>query len=366
MFWRRGGRLREKFFQLANGGDFVETDIAEVRLIPAFQSAHQFDSIERRHVQVGIERGIARIGGDGASGDLGDQRGQGAIAVFWGDCFVESCVDELANAREQRLQSRRAREVRIGPQKQAANLLIFRQGAIGVFEYGRLVRVRRVFEQQHRARLRVAVAFDADHHAIAHSRLATHRFFEIFGMDVHARGRNDHIFAAAFEIQAALRVGFAHVSGAKPSIGFHDGLRLIVLTVRGGDIFAAHQDFAVLVHTNFHAGENFADGAFRGTERMIEADERSGLGHAVTLNHGISQAVPECFHLFGEGGASGNERPEFPAQKRMDFAESPPAREEMLILGAREIFVEVPGAVVAFHLAQDFALQRFDKARNRY
>src|ERR1700735_3066793 len=50
----------------------------------------------------------------------------------------------------------------------------------------------------------------------------------------------------------------------------------------------------------------------------------------------------------------------------MDAPESPPAKKKVLLLRAREILATLLCAAVAFHLAQDFTLERFDKSRNRH
>ena len=182
-------------------------------------------------MQVGVKCSAARIADDRVSGNLGDQRDQRAVVILKGGRCIKSCADEFANAREQRLQSGSAREIGFGPQEPAANFLIFRERAIGIFDHCRLIRMRRIFEQQHGARLCVTVPFDSYHYAIAHAGLAAHRSFQILGIDVHTRRSDDHIFPAAFEIEAAFRVGFPHISSAKPPIGCRYRLRLITLAI---------------------------------------------------------------------------------------------------------------------------------------
>src|SRR5580658_8231976 len=152
----------------------------------------------------------------------------------------------------------------------------------------------------------------------------------------------------------ALLIGFGHVSGVQPSVGFGNRFRLILLSIGLRDVFSAHQDFALLINANFHAREDFADGAFCGVERMIQTDERSGFGHAVSLNYGVAEAVPEGFHLFRQSGTAGDESPKFPTETRMDSPESPPAPEEVFFFGAGKVFVELLEPAIAFQLALDF------------
>ena len=122
----------------------------------------------------------------------------------------------------------------------------------------------------------------------------------------------------------------------------------------------------MLIDSNLHTGEHLANRALCGPERMVQTDERGGFCHAVTLNHGVPQAVPEFFRPFGQRRASGNESPEFPTQQRMDAPESPPAQKKVSLLGACDIFAKSFRPAIALELAQNFALQRFDKSRNRH
>ena len=72
-------------------------------------------------------------------------------------------------------------------------------------------------------------------------------------------------------------------------------------------------------------GSGFADGAVADVEGMVEGDERGGLGHAVALDQGEAEAVPEGFELGGQRGSAGDDGPELPAQRAVYAAEAPPA-----------------------------------------
>src|SRR5713226_3205432 len=98
---------------------------------------------------------------------------------------------------------------------------------------------------------------------------------------------------------------------------------------------------------------------------MIQTDERSGLRHSVSLNHGESQPIPEGFGLLRERGSARDERPEFPAETRVDPAESPPPAKKVLPVRQGEILAKLLSISVAFLLALDLTLEGFNEARDR-
>ena len=134
-------------------------------------------------------------------------------------------------------------------------------------------------------------------------------------------------------------VEFADIAGVQP--GFvGGGLHCAGLPVARGDIFAADENFAVFGELEFAAGQDFADGALRRAKRMIEADQRSGFGHAVALDDGVADALEEFFRGGGERGAAGDEGPEFPAEAAVNAAEEPGAAEEFPTVGGSERTIE--------------------------
>src|ERR1700731_4721101 len=70
---------------------------------------------------------------------------------------------------------------------------------------------------------------------------------------------------------------------------------------------------------------------------MVEGDEGGGLGHAVALDEGEPDAVPEGFELGGQGGAAGDDGPELPTQGAMHLTEAPPALPDGKALGGFEL-----------------------------
>ncbi len=72
----------------------------------------------------------------------------------------------------------------------------------------------------------------------------------------------------------------------------------------------------------------------RGAERVIEADEGCGFGHAITLHNGVTDAAEELHRR--KCRAARDKRPEFPSEASVDAAESPRATKEFLPVGRFE------------------------------
>ena len=72
---------------------------------------------------------------------------------------------------------------------------------------------------------------------------------------------------------------------------------LAALPISRGDIFSAHQNFAILIQFHFAALEHFSDRARPDAKRVIHADQRSCLRQSVALNRGESDAAPELLHV---------------------------------------------------------------------
>src|SRR5437870_13863828 len=98
---------------------------------------------------------------------------------------------------------------------------------------------------------------------------------------------------------------------------------------------------------------------------MIQANERSGLGHSVSLNHGVSQAVPKRFVLLRQSGSAGNKGPKFPAKMPVNAPESPPTEKKVLLFRLREIPAKCLQPSVSLLTTFHFPLKGFDDSRNR-
>src|ERR1019366_1201934 len=123
-------------------------------------------------------------------------------------------------------------------------------------------------------------------------------------VDVHPFARHNDVLLAAFEIQVAVPVERAQVSGAEPAVLCEYRLQLLILPVPSGDIGAAHQDFAILVELHFAAFQHLADGALAGMERGVQRNQRRGFRQSVALDDHKTQPPPEFFRLAVEGRAS--------------------------------------------------------------
>jgi len=130
-------------------------------------------------------------------------------------------------------------------------------------------------------------------------------------------------------------------------------LQRAFLPVTTGNVFAAHQNLAIVREMKFAARQNFSDGTCSRAKRMIEADERGGLRHAVALHHRVAEALEEILRFRGKRGSAGNEGPEFPAETPMNAAEHPGAAKKFLGLGGSESAREPFEFAARFEIALD-------------
>src|SRR5579859_1632177 len=301
---------------------------------------------------------------NGTAGNARDQSSEGISGKGDFRCAALRFPHDIADEGKDRLLGRRPGEIRLWPNKRAPYFLILSQRQIGAFNYRSWVTVGAI-QQKYGARLGVAVAFGADHDAIANAGLRAQGFFQILRVNIQAGRSDDDVFTPALEIQVASPVRVRYISRSEPSVGFGYGQRLPILPVGCRHVFAAHQNFAIPVNPHFHARKHFADGALGGAERVIQADERCGFRHPVSLDDGVSQSSPERLGLLGKRSASRDESPEFPAKSRVNLAEAPPTPEKMLVLSQCESFLKLFDLAVALRVTFDFASQRFDEAGNR-
>ena len=120
--------------------------------------------------------------------------------------------------------------------------------------------------------------------------------FKVRRVNVHAgRGDND-LFFSTFEKQSAFRSNLAHITGGKPAVLCCSRLP-VFLPISRRNVLPAHQNLSVLGQFHFLTTQYFADGAAPLLERVVNADERRRLGHAVALNHGESEPLPELLGI---------------------------------------------------------------------
>src|SRR6185295_15956454 len=91
------------------------------------------------------------------------------------------------------------------------------------------------------------------------------------------------------------------------------------------DVFAAHEDLAIVGDVDLDAADRRAHRPLAGLERMVERDDRRGFGEAVALDHDKPEAAPELFHVWRQRRGTNHERPEFEPEGRVDPAIPPPS-----------------------------------------
>src|SRR5262249_20221509 len=152
----------------------------------------------------------------------------------------------------------------------------------------------------------------------------------VFRKDVQSFRRDDHFLLAPADVELTVLPDLADVSRVKPPVlertrRFHG-----IVEISARDVFAAHENFAVGRDLHVDAGHGLADGTLLGAERMVEADDRRGLGEPVPLNHRKAQFAPERFQFGIEWSRADDERPELQSEQAMDAAIAPPTLDEVL------------------------------------
>ena len=94
-------------------------------------------------------------------------------------------------------------------------------------------------------------------------------------------------------------------------------------------VLAAHEDFSVGRDLHLDARDRLADRSLLGPERMVQADDRRGLGQPVALNDDEAELGPERLEIAVERRRADDERPELPAEQPVHAAVAPPAHEEV-------------------------------------
>ena len=119
--------------------------------------------------------------------------------------------------------------------------------------------------------------------------------------------------------------------------------------IASGNIFTADENFAVFGKFEFVAGENLADGALRRAKRMIQTDQRRGLGHAIALNDGVAKSSEKSFAERREGGATGDKSPKLQSEPSVNAPEHPGAAEKGQSFRGK---VPIPKRIAAAQIAK--------------
>src|SRR5258706_2152925 len=96
---------------------------------------------------------------------------------------------------------------------------------------------------------------------------------------------------------------------------------------------------------------------------MIQADQRRRLRQPVSLDHCISQPIPEFFGFAVERCAPADHRPELPSKLAPNMAERPPATQEVLAGSCGVAFGELLATSAVLEIALDLLFQRLDHPR---
>ncbi len=321
VFGAASGRFLQQALDVGDGLGLGERRFAEFHVERFFKGAHQLDAIERSEIQLLLQMILLRAEG-GESGEQAAQR----------TCFRRGCASPLLSTKnlgcargdlaEARLAGRSARKIQIVPNGPGANALVFRKRRIGSLDGCPREGITRLIQQQYGASLGIAIAFDWNDDAIAHARLLAQGGFQILGINIQPRWRDNHIFLAPPKTQVAFGIECPQIACVQPAF-FAARLEGASLPVACGDVFSAHENFTVFAKHEFPAGKNFADGAFRRAKGMIQADQRSRLRHAIALNHGVTHTLEKILGFTRKRGASGDKSPKLPAKAAMNATKHP-------------------------------------------
>ena len=211
-------------------------------------------------------------------------------------------------------------ELEVGPAEDAADLLELGEGAVGAVDGGLELGVGQVGEHDGDG-LGAGWGGAGDDDAGLGCRAAALRAVSrsagwmfrpapvTMTSPLRPRKRSSPVASWVGEVAGGEPLAFAGVHGA----GVPGG---------AGEHVAADEDLAFVGEADLAAGEGFADGAAADAEGVVEGDEGGGLGHAVALDEGEAEAVPEGLELRGEGGSAGDDGPELPAESAVDAAEA--------------------------------------------
>src|SRR5581483_615794 len=221
-----------------------------------------------------------------------------------------------------------------------------------------------VVQEQHGAWFGIAAAIETDDYTIADLRLLAELGFEVGGINVQSRGRDDDIFLAALEIEISLGIEFAEIAGAKPALLVPDGMYFTALPVAAGHASAAHENFAVAGQLDLATRKDFSDRFLADGKWVVQADQGGRFGEAVALYDAEAHASPELFGFGIERGAAGDECPKLPTEEAMDLSHPPPAHEKVPAIGSRPRLPELREFALRFEVAFDFVLEGLKNARN--
>src|SRR6266704_2395380 len=206
-------------------------------------------------------------------------------------------------------------------------------------------------------------AFDFDDYGRFYLWLPIQHEFNVRRVNVYTGRSDDDLSLSAFEIKVAFLVDLANVAAAKPTV-FCCSRLPVVFPVSRRNVLAAHQIFAILGQFHFLPRQYLADRAAALLERVVDADERRSLGHAIALNHGESEPLPEPLGVRIERCATRNKGPELPTEHVMNRAKRPPAAEKISAGRRGNRFLKSIQFSSRLEVALDLFPQRIESARH--
>ena len=274
-------------------------------------------------------------------------------AVFRrGDAGLRALHQPLTDfAPLQLLRSLGARQLRVGPDGDAANLLMILQLGIGLAHHA--VDVSALGEHDHGLHAFRGRSGNrrTDHRRVADARQLVEHALDVFREHVQPLGRDDHLLLATADVQLTGLVEAADIAGVEPAVREGGARFLRRVEVLARHVLAPHEDLSVVGDADFDAGDRLAHRAARGAQRVIQRHDRGGLGQTVALDDEEPRTSEEGFQFRIERGGTDDDGPKLEAEEPVRAAIVPPAPGPVEA-GRRRLlrFGHSPLEVVAEHL----------------
>src|SRR4030095_6158905 len=208
-------------------------------------------------------------------------------------------------------------QVRAWPERRCANALMVLQPRVGLPDYR--IDIGPGIDDEDGMDPLLRAIDRADDSGLAYPGLLVEHAPDVLGKHIEAVGRDDHFLLAALDEQPSLFVTFPDVAGVEPAFAVEHavsralGFRLWALVgdvVAGGDVFAADENLAVVGDAYLDALNRRADRALARLERVIERDDRRGLGESVALDDREAKPAPELLDIWRQRRRTDHEGPE--------------------------------------------------------
>src|SRR6201987_346754 len=293
-----------------DGPHGAESCFAEVHLIAVFQCAEQLDAIKRTETEIGIECGVRPQSRHNATGNPRDQvPKRTALRLPTGHPRTHRpSPHEIRYYLPFWLLCVGSGKILLRPFHPRSHALIFSQRFVRPPHHG--FQVTPIAQNHDSTRLSIATLFDSYDNAVLHLRLPEQRSLQISWIDVRPTRSDDDLFLPSLEIQIARGVERPDVPRAIPTLLVRHGVRTCRIPIARSHASAFNENLPILRQFHVATRQNFSDRSLPQPKWMIHADQRSGLGESVALNHGVSQAPPELFRVAVERRAARNECPE--------------------------------------------------------